>query len=244
MISAKKKLSSASEYQKASVASRPAINRTHSCSSSSGSSDSGSSAGKAVEERLSLCVRDWASSAGAKRGVDAGGISSTAGSAAALCRSLVELDRLLCWVESGSVKYGQDLFPLVSLCDVVARGVLLCCEEEAASGCGAGDAPASSAAAGGEGGGGRYDKSLVILRGHVERARQVVAPLCGKGRLGKLARRKHVRRNCEAVRDAVFKFAVQHKPELATAEDSYVSDRALGGRITWPRSFSQKVLSW
>lgn len=127
---------------------------------------------------------------------------------------MVELDRILCRVERGSVKCGKDLFPLVSLCDVVARGLLLCCEEEVAGGC-AGGAASSSSAAGA--GGGRYDKSLVVLRGHFWRARQVVAPLCDKGRVAKLAW-QHVRRNYEAVRDAESGFATQHKPGLATRQ--------------------------
>jgi len=149
-------------------------------------------------DRLSGCIRYWAAV-----GVGKAGISTTE----ALCRSLVELDRLLCSVESGSVKYGQDLFPLVSLCDVVARGVLLCCEESGGSAMG------------------RYVKSLLTLRGHVERAKEVAAPLCGKGRMAKLSRRKHLRRNCEAVLESVSKFAAHHKPELATTEESYVSER-------------------
>lgn len=162
-----------------------------------------SGAEKVEGDRLSPCIRYWAS-AGVKKDKEAAGVSTTVAAAGSLCRSLVELDRLLCSVESGSVKYGQDLFPVVSLCDVVARGLLLCCEETGASGVG------------------RYVKSLLVLRGHVERGKEAVAPLCGQGRLAKLSRRKHLRRNCEAVRESVSKFAANHKPELATTEESYV----------------------
>lgn len=173
------------------------------------------SGGKANGDRLSWCIRDCASAA-AKKGV------STA--ASALCQALVELDKILATaVETGSsVKHAaadtaaektEQLHALVSLFDVVSRGVFLCVE---------GTTTTSSA-------GDRYDRSLDTLRGLVVRAKELAARLRSKSRLGVLSRKhKHhlhaqLGRDLEALSDAVYRFAASHKPELATDERHYVS---------------------
>lgn len=156
------------------------------------------SRGKARGDSLSWCVRDWASVAARK------GISTAA---SALCQALVELDKILATVESGSVKYSDGQFhALVCLFDVVARGVLLCLEDTALSA------------------GGRYGRSLDALRGHLGRAKEVASRLCAKRRfIGLPSRKKHLERDLTAVSDAVYGFAASHKPELATTESHYVS---------------------
>lgn len=158
--------------------------------------------GKVNGDRVSWCIRDWAAVAAGK---------GTSTPASALCQALVELDKTLAMVESTSVKYSADdqFYSLVSLCDVVTRGILLCLEDTA------------SAA------GGRYSRSLETLRGLVVKAKQVAGRLGAKGRLGLRSRKKHLHvnleRDLEAVSDAVYRFAASHKPELATDEHHYVS---------------------
>lgn len=164
------------------------------------------STGKANGDRLSSCIRDLASVAASK------GISTAA---SALCQALVELDKILAIVESTSLKYSaEDQFiALVSLFDVVARGVLLCLEDTASSA------------------GGRYDGSLETLRGLVAKAKEIAARLCPKGRLSMLSRKKqlhvNLQRDLEDVSDAIYRFAASHKPELAASEHHYVSLRCV-----------------
>lgn len=164
------------------------------------------SRGKANGDRLSRCIRDWASVAACK------GISTT--SAGALCQALVELDKILANLSTTKYSADDQFYTLVSLFDVVARGVLLCLEDTTSSA------------------GGRYDGSLETLRGLVVKAKEVAARLCPKGtRLGLLSRKKqlhvHLQRDLEAVSDAVFRFAASHKPELAADEHHYVSESLL-----------------
>eukprot|EP00752_Nemacystus_decipiens_P009948 g8871.t1 len=181
--------------------------------------------GKASGDRLSWCVRDLASVA-ARKGV------STA--ATAFCQALVELDKMLATVESTSLKYSADdqFNALVSLFDVVARGVLLCLEGTTSTSSGAGRR-------------GRHDSSLETLRDLVLKAREVAARLSAKGRLGLLSRKKHVhvhlQRDLEAVSDAVYRFAASHKPELATAEHHYERKRLafLASKIAIPAKAPQ-----
>eukprot|EP00903_Cladosiphon_okamuranus_P014281 g13264.t1 len=182
------------------------------------------SRGKAYGDRVSLCIRDWATVAASK------GISTPA---SALCQALVELDKILAAVESTSVKYSADdqFHALVSLFDVVAKGILLCLEDASL------------------GAGGRYSRSLETLRGLVAKAKEVAGRLGAKGRLGLLPRKKHLHVNLErdlqAVSDAVYRFAASHKPELATNENHYERNRVafLASRVSIPPR-SPQIRDW
>lgn len=150
----------------------------------------------------------------------------------ALCKALADLDNLLesttaaAAVDGGTAlnSYQDQFHGVVSLCDVVARGALLCCEGATYAGAGGigrgGEGEGEGEEKGGEDG---YTSSLETLLVYVERAKDIVAPLCSKGPLAKLSRNKKMRRDLEMLSVSVVDFATNHKPELATTEDRYVS---------------------
>lgn len=153
--------------------------------------------GKADGDRLSSSVREGAST-GASKGVSA--------AARTLCEAIVELDRTV--EESNSNGKQEQLSALVCLYDCVARGIFLYCEGSNR-----------------EDGGGICSRSLEALRKLVENATEVNASLFGKRRsLARLsATRRKSERELQTLTEEVIAFAKQHKPELATTEDIYVS---------------------
>lgn len=179
------------------------------------SSVSTASRGIKVQGGLSSRVREGAASESPTKVAPA--------AANALCKALVDLERVVAstaataaGVQGGSTalkSYQDQLATLVSLCDIVARGALLCCDGATRAGEGGGLGEEES----------RYKRSLETLRVYAERGKEIVAPLCSKGTLARLSRYKKIRRDLDTLGVSVADFAANHNPELATNEDKYVS---------------------